>query len=123
MAQHNETGKWGEQIAVDLMTERGYAIRERNWRCGHDEIDIIAVHDDVLIFGEVKTRSDKDVDPFEAIGKKKIAALIKAAKAYLEKSGLPHSAQFDLIGISGTPDDYTVEYLEDAIDPPALFYK
>jgi len=31
LAQHNELGKAGEQIAVDFLIEKGYKIKQRNW--------------------------------------------------------------------------------------------
>ena len=43
MAQHNDTGQWGEDLAVQHLKSKGYTIRDRNWRSGHREIDIIAL--------------------------------------------------------------------------------
>ncbi|RLC55340.1 MAG: endonuclease, partial [Candidatus Cloacimonadota bacterium] len=54
MAQHNELGKEGEQIAVDFLIQKGYEIKERNWRFKKAEIDIIAQLENVLIAVEVK---------------------------------------------------------------------
>ena len=42
MAKHNNTGKWGEDLAADYLREKGYEIIERDWRDGHRDIDIIA---------------------------------------------------------------------------------
>lgn len=55
MAKHNDTGLLGEQAAVDLLTAKGYAIVDRNWRCGRMEIDIVAQRADRLVIVEVKT--------------------------------------------------------------------
>lgn len=74
MARHNETGKWGEDLAADYLTEQGYAIAERNWRQGRLEIDIIAMRDDTLVVAEVKTRTNKDEDPLDAVDNKKSLA-------------------------------------------------
>ena len=32
MAQHNELGKKGEQLAIDYLLENGYTIVEKNYR-------------------------------------------------------------------------------------------
>ena len=56
MAQHNDFGEWGEDLAVHYLSEKGYAILERDWRYGHKDIDIITISDDTLVFVEVKTR-------------------------------------------------------------------
>ena len=38
MAKHNNTGKWGEDLAADYLREKGYEIIERYWRDGHRDI-------------------------------------------------------------------------------------
>ena len=43
MAEHNEKGKQGEEIAVKFLKNKGYKILETNWRLGKNEIDIIAM--------------------------------------------------------------------------------
>ena len=121
MARRNDTGKWGEDIAVDVLVKDGFAICERNWRHGHHEIDIVAMQGDTIAIVEVKTRSDKDEDPFESIDRKKIANLVAAAEAYLTMKDYPHKVSFDVIGVLGTPSDYTVEHIPDAFEPPVRF--
>ena len=41
MAQHNELGKWGEDIAARFLEEKGWYIRHRNWRHKKAELDIV----------------------------------------------------------------------------------
>ena len=55
MAKHNNTGKWGEDLAADYLREKGYEIIERDWRDGHRDIDIIARSPDLrtIVFVEV----------------------------------------------------------------------
>ena len=48
MAQHNELGKKGEQLAVDFLLSHSYVILERNYRFDKAEVDIIAIKDDDL---------------------------------------------------------------------------
>ncbi len=123
MARHNEVGRWGEELAADYLVEHGYAICECNWHVGSYEIDIIAMRDDVLVFVEVKTRTNIDEDPLEAIDRRKILYMARAAQAYLLAKNLPHRIQFDLFAISGTPDNYKLEHLPDAFDVPAKTYR
>ena len=42
MAEHNELGKNGENFAVEFLEGKGYQIITRNWRCGNNELDIVA---------------------------------------------------------------------------------
>lgn len=54
MAKHNDLGKAGENAAVAYLEQKGYLIRNRNWRKGHFELDIVAAKDNELIVIEVK---------------------------------------------------------------------
>ena len=90
MAQHNQLGKWGEEIACEKLITEGYAICERNWRVGSYEIDIIAMKGNRIVFVEVKTRSNDYVDPLESIDNKKILYICRSANAYIKQYDIPH---------------------------------
>ena len=122
MAEHNELGKWGEDLACEKLVSEGYAIIERNWRMGHYEVDIIAMKDNRIIFAEVKTRADGYCDPMEAIDRKKIAHMVASADVYMRSHDFPHEAQFDVFGIVGSPEDYKMEHIADAFFPPLKSY-
>ncbi len=51
-------GAWGETLAVKYLLGKNYEILQRNWRDGHKELDIVARHNDLIVFFEVKTRLD-----------------------------------------------------------------
>lgn len=121
MAKHNNLGQWGEDIACDYLITQGYAITERNWRCNHWEIDIIAMKGSRIVFVEVKTRSDDYVDPLESIDRKKIIYLTKAANTYIKMNDIPHEPQFDIILIVGKPENrHKLEHIPDAFLPPLI---
>ncbi len=117
MARHNSLGKWGEEMVVEHLVKEGYAIVERNWRSNHHEIDIIATKGDMVAFVEVKTRREKDANPLEAMTKSKISHLVNAANAYLRSLGL------DVAAVSGEPNDFRLQYIEDAFYPPLRTYR
>jgi putative endonuclease len=86
-ARHS-LGKRGEQYAAQYLTDRGYAIRTRNWRCPVGEIDLVAEKEGKLIFVEVRTRrGDRLGTPEESITPTKRARLIAAAQTYLDEQG------------------------------------
>ena len=120
MAKHNELGKQGEEYAADYLDELGYKILDRNWMCGHKDLDIVATKDGTLVFVEVKTRSSMDWgDPEEAVNEKKIRNLVYAADAYIRYNRLDMDVRFDIISI--IMDDtgfYRVEHIEEAFFPP-----
>ena len=123
MALHNEFGKVGEVAAKEALIKEGYTIRETNWKCDKLEIDIVAEKDGRIIIVEVKTRSNDYVDPIDAVDKRKIVHLVKAANAYINSNNLPHEIQFDIITLIGNQDDFKVEHIIDAFMPPLKTYR
>lgn len=96
---HNQTlGKQGEALATDYLASKGYSILKRNFRAGHQELDIIAQHGDILHFVEVKTRWTGHFGLGEdAMHKRKIIRLLQAIDAYLASFDVEPEWQLDLI--------------------------
>ena len=123
MARHNDTGKWGEELACEKLVTEGYAIVGRNWRMNHLEIDIVAQKGTDVVFAEVKTRTNMDEDPLEAIDKRKISNMARAAGAWLHANDtIPTDIRFDVFAINGTPENYRIEHLPDAFTAPIKTY-
>lgn len=118
MAEHNDTGQWGENVARNYLVSKGYGIVDTNYRSGHNEIDIIATIGTKIVFVEVKTRKDRFGDPLEAIDRRKMSRLSSAANAFVRNYNLPFSPQFDVITVIGNPNNYEIEHYEDAFRPP-----
>ncbi len=115
MAQHNELGKQGEQIARKYLEQKGYEILETNWHYSHAEIDIIARKGDVLAVIEVKTRtSDHYGKPETFVNKKKINHLKNAVNYYVRTNKLDVEIRFDIISIIKNQYVEKVEHLENA---------
>lgn len=85
MESTKNIGNYGEELASKYLTHKGYKIIKRNFHFGkYGEIDIVAEIDDILVFVEVKTRSNTDYyDPILSINYPKQLALRKAAEGYL----------------------------------------
>ncbi len=87
--QKATVGLTGEDVAARFLEQNGFTIVERNYRSGHQEIDIIARNEEFLIFVEVKTRSchlPEDLKygrPSQAVGAAKQRHIVTAAKNYL----------------------------------------
>ena len=102
MAEHNEFGKEGETAAADFLTEKGYSILHRNWRCGKKELDIVAKYNNELIVVEVKSRKDiRFGNPEEAVNDRKIRHIIASTDAYLRKFAIDLPVRFDIITVVG----------------------
>ena len=118
MAEHNELGKWGEDVAVAYLLRKGYTILERDWHSGHRDIDIIALNEerDMLVFVEVKTRRNRMfTDPIDAVNFQKIRNLQRAANHYIKYRCIDLEVRFDIISIVGQLNmEPEVEHIEDA---------
>ena len=118
MAEHNELGKLGEDLAVQYLTDKGYEILERNWRNIHKEIDIIAKEGEDLVIVEVKARqTDEYGEPDIAVTKRKQRMLIAAANAYITRKGLDVETRFDIVSIVFKDGEPVIEHIEDAFLP------
>ena len=115
MAQHNELGKLGEQLAANFLAKRGYKIITKNYRYLKAEVDIIAQKENTLIGVEVKTRSsDYFENPQDAVNPKKIKLLVSAMNNYVEENDLDVEVRFDIIAITKTQKKFDIEHIEDA---------
>ncbi len=115
MAQHNELGNKGEQLAVDYILQQGYAIVERNYRFDKAEVDIIAKKEDILAIIEVKTRSTSDFgNPQDFVKPKQIQRLVKAVDEYVNVNDLDVEVRFDIIAITKEGKGFNIEHLENA---------
>ena len=115
MAEHNETGKKGEQLAVDYLVQKKYQILERNWRCGKAEIDILAFHEKTLVAIEVKTRTSLSHGaPESFVSKAKINLLLKAVNAYCEQKNIDSEIRFDIVSVLIQSKNTTLEHIENA---------
>jgi putative endonuclease len=116
MAEHNDLGKWGEDLAADYLQRKGYVILERDWRSGHRDLDIIALDGDVVVFVEVKTRRNRLFgDPVDAVGYQKIRNLQQAANHYVKYRRINCDIRFDIVCVTGTADsEADIEHIENA---------
>ena len=110
-------GKFGEEIAEELLRSKGYQILKRNFRFGKGEIDIIAKDGDYLVFVEVKSRKNYDFgEPEYAITKSKQRQLKKIAEAYFYVNGIEEQlCRFDVITIIGEKrEEMKINHIENA---------
>lgn len=107
----HENGRLGEDIAAEFYEANGFKIISRNFRAGHDEIDIIAENKSSIVFSEVKTRTispalQKYGSAKSAVNKEKQRHLLKAALHYLKINGNPEEKQprMDVVEVYLTRD-------------------
>jgi putative endonuclease len=115
MAEHNDLGKFGEELAVEFLQKEGYEILETNWNFQKAEIDIIAQKENILAIVEVKTRSSLEFGlPQDFVKPKKIQLLVKAVNEYVITKDLDLEVRFDIIAIHKEGKSFAIEHLMDA---------
>ena len=124
MAAHNDLGHKGEDMAAELLIQKGYCILERNWtNKGRKELDIIATKDDIIVFVEVKTRRvGTATTPHSAVDARKQRRICLAADSYMKANRIDYCARFDIVAIVYDDHESRVEHIEDAFKVRPKFY-
>ena len=94
-------GRAGEKRAIDFLKKKGFKIIKTNYKTVLGEIDIIAEEKGVIVFVEVKTRTNDNYgNPCEAVDKRKQEKYYKTATYYLQKEKKTDAeCRFDVIEI------------------------
>ena len=99
--QRYELGIVGENLAVDVLAARGYAILERRYRTDHGEIDIIALDGETLVFVEVRAKATAEFGTAaESVTPEKQRRVVRMASVYLARHSLAdRPCRFDVVAI------------------------
>ena len=91
----------GEKIAQDYLRRNGYEILKTNFYTRKGEIDIIASINNIIVFVEVKTRTNlKYGTPAMAVRDTKLKHIKSTAKIFLKLNNLyKYEIRFDVIEI------------------------
>ncbi|HEY6177689.1 MAG TPA: YraN family protein [Kofleriaceae bacterium] len=98
-----EQGAAAERGAVQLLVAAGYEIIERNFRCKAGELDIVARDDGVLVFVEVRSRSDDEHGhAAEMVRRRKQRRVVRVARCYVAAAQPQFEhCRFDVVAITG----------------------
>ncbi len=119
MLNSNQTfGQQSETAAVAHLRRRGYKILHRNYRSPFGEIDIIAMHEGVLVFIEVKARrTERFGDPKWAVTPDKQRKISMVALAYLKKHhSIDTRSRFDVVTVRQTRRAPVIEVITNAFE-------
>jgi putative endonuclease len=101
-----ETGEWGERVAERYLSRKeGMRFLDRRWMHEHGELDLIMRQATVLVFVEVRVRTDEAnaLGAYQSIGRHKWRVLRRTALAYLRQCPWrPEAVRFDVVGIRRT---------------------
>ena len=114
MGKNKDLGLEGEQLAANYLRKEKWHILEMNYRFSRSEIDLIASKDDLLIFVEVKARSNISFgQPEDFVDDKKAENIMKAADNYISEIDWKGNIRFDIISITKT-NNIEIKHFEDA---------
>src|SRR5688572_20349880 len=98
---NQDFGRGGEHIAEQFLLQKGYRFIARQYDTPWGEIDLIMEDGQILVFVEVKRRSNNRYgEPEEAITLWKMKHMTRAALAYILKTKTTNKmTRFDIISI------------------------
>ena len=117
MDKRRLTGQRGETLAAAYLSNRGYKILHRNWRCAGGELDLIVEKEQTLIFVEVRSRSSHRFGtPEVSITPAKQTRLIELSYAYLQQEQPSHpNWRIDVVAIDLNTTPPNINHLENAV--------
>ena len=105
-------GQKAEVMALNFLNQKGYSLKEKNYRHKKSEIDLILVHNQTLVFVEVKYRSTNQFGhPEEFVSPNQQRSIIAGAEHYIEENKWAGNIRFDIIALDAQLD---IEHFEDA---------
>ena len=116
--QRQALGIRGENLAVDELERRGYAIAARRYRTRHGEIDIVARDGETVVFVEVKARATAEFGTAsEAVTGHKQRRLVRMASDYVARNDLLASpCRFDVVAIDGVGESAVITLYPNAFE-------
>lgn len=98
------TGKRYEEHAAEYLENYGFLLLEQNFRCRQGEIDLVGLHEDCLVFVEVKYRRDAGSGlPEEAVGSRKQSKICIVSDYYRMLHGelAKKQVRYDVVAVCG----------------------
>lgn len=116
MAVKDVVGRYGEDVAARRVTDLGWEVVARNWRCSFGELDLVAVDGDQAVFIEVKTRTTEMFGgAVAAVTPVKVRRLRMLAGEWLATQSRAFAAvRIDVVAVTvPRTGGLTVEHLQD----------
>ena len=110
-----EVGKKGEILASTYLESKGFEIIHSNYRFKRAEIDLIAIHEKLLIFIEVKFRTNLLFGlPETFVSPDKQKRIKKAAENYIFEKNWLNDIRFDIVAIVNIKGIVSIEHFTDS---------
>ena len=122
MTQAQELGRFAEDRAAEYLISLGWKILARNIRNTYGELDIAAAdvvaRPEELVIVEVRARTVGKVQgPLESVGSRKLRALVRASREFIESIGWAGFWRIDVVGVTfrdnKAPTEWELEHIRD----------
>lgn len=115
MTDRSILGAQAETFVAQSLEKKGFKIVERNYKKVYGEIDLIALKDKLLLFIEVKMRSNTYFDLAQVITPSKQKKIINTASMYIEQHKYyDKDCRFDVALVELQNEQLQLTYLADA---------
>jgi putative endonuclease len=112
-----QIGHAAEQMAAEFLERQGYKVLSKNYRYRRSEIDLIVQKGTMVIFVEVKYRSNSTYGhPETFVSNSQISRIGQAATAFMEKNGLESMMRYDVVSVSLAGATPVIRHFTDAIN-------
>ena len=112
-------GARAERAALQYLVRNGLTPVSQNFQNRGGEIDLIMLHDDCLVFVEVRCRtSTRFSSPELTIDARKQRKIIRTAAVFLARTKrfASHTVRFDIVAMTGNGAD-GIRWIRDAFRP------
>lgn len=107
-------GDQAETLVAEHLEKQGFTILERNYRKAYGEIDVIARNKDLVVFVEVKMRTQQYFDLAQLITYSKQKKIMNVANVYLAQQKKTGSCRFDVALVEMQGNIPEITYIQDA---------
>lgn len=108
-------GQKAEQLAANFLVSVGYEIVRTNYKFKNHEIDLIARKDNILVFVEVKFRSNNGLGyPESMVSNNQKTSVRLAAIKFIEDENYLGPIRYDIIAITAAYPDDEIIHFQDA---------
>ncbi|WP_124055058.1 YraN family protein [Arcanobacterium ihumii] len=113
-----DLGRWGERCAQRYLEQRGFIIRDTNWRSRGGEIDLIAFDPtrEAYVAIEVKTRrQNRTGTPEESITGAKLHRIRSLLVQWVVNNSVhAQNLAVDVVGVRVLGGGYSITHIKDA---------
>ncbi|MGI6403215.1 MAG: YraN family protein [Oscillospiraceae bacterium] len=108
--KQRDMGRLGEELAAEILEQKGYTVVAKNVHSIYGEVDLIATGDGYICFIEVRTRRrGAVVSPEESITPAKRRKIILTSLLYLQNHPYDLQPRFDVFAVE-TDGERAVSY-------------